>query len=125
MNRKLPILVLSFALAAVLATVLSTAASAQEAVESVGTIGSGELRRASEVMIRPKAGNISARIPGVISKGEVIQIQYEDSGSVADSFMVTGISIQGDRCAIESRRTMPNGPEIRDMIYASPCKKLR
>lgn len=117
MNRSLPILALSLLLAG--------KAIAQTPVESVSTNGSGELRRASEVMITPKSGNISARIPGVINKGEVIQIQYEDSGSVADSFMVTGITIQGDRCAIESRRTMPDGPKISDMIYASPCKRLK
>lgn len=117
MNRSLPVLALCLA--------LTTAASAQETVESVSTNGSGELRRASEAMIKPKMTNISARIPGVINKGDIIQIQYEDSGSVADSFMVTGITIQGDSCAIESRRTMPNGPEIRDMIYAKPCKKLK
>ena len=117
MNRPLPILALCL--------VLSPAARAQEPVESVSTNGSGELRRASEAMITPKMTNISARIPGVINKGEVIQIQYEDSGSVADSFMVTGITMQGDSCAIESRRTLPNGPEIRDMIHAKPCKKLK
>lgn len=117
MNRSLPVFALCLA--------LTTAASAQETVESVSTNGSGELRRASEAMIKPKMTNISARIPGVINKGDIIQIQYEDSGSVADSFMVTGITIQDAGCAIESRRTMPNGPEIRDMIYAKPCKKLK
>lgn len=117
MNRSLPMLVLSLALAGT--------AGAQPPIESVSTSGSGELRRASEVMITPKAGNISARIPTVITKGEVIQIQYEDAGSVADSFMVTGITIEGDRCAIESRRTQPNGPEISDMIFAKPCKRLK
>jgi len=117
MNRSLTILSLSLALVGT--------ASAQPSVESVSTNGRGELRRASEVMITPKSGNISVRIPDVINKGEVIQIQYEDSGSVADSFMVTGITIQGDRCAIESRRTMPDGPRISDMIYASPCKRLK
>lgn len=117
MNRSLPVLALCLA--------LTTAARAQETVESVSTNGSGELRRASEAMIKPKMTNISARIPGVINKGDIIQIQYEDSGSVADSFMVTGITIQDEGCAIESRRTMPNGPEIRDMIYAKPCKKLK
>jgi len=117
MNRSLPVLALCLS--------LTTAAGAQDTVESVSTSGSGELRRASEVMIAPKMANISARIPTVITKGEVIQIQYEDSGSVADSFMVTGIAMQGDGCAIESRRTLPNGPEIRDMIYAKPCRKLK
>lgn len=117
MNKFLPVLALCLA--------LTTAASAQETVESVSTNGSGELRRASEAMIKPKMTNISARIPSVINKGDIIQIQYEDSGSVADSFMVTGITIQGDSCAIESRRTMPNGPEISDMIQAKPCKKLK
>ncbi len=116
-NRSLLILALLLAFA--------SNASAQSPAESVSTDGSGELRRASEAMIKPKMTNISARIPGVINKGDIIQIQYEDSGSVADSFMVTGITIQGDSCAIESRRTMPNGPEIRDMIYAKPCKKLK
>lgn len=117
MNRPLPILVLCL--------VLATVARAQEPVESVSTNGSGELRRASEAMITPKMTNISARIPGVINKGEVIQIQYEDSGSVADSFMVTGITMQGEGCAIESRRTLPNGPEIRDMIQVRSCRKLK
>ena len=117
MNRSLSILALLLA--------LSGAVGAQPGVESVSTNGSGELRRASEIMIAPKAGNIAARIPAVITKGEVIQIQYDDAGSVADSFMVTGITIAGDRCAIESRRTLPNGPEISDMIYTAPCKRLK
>lgn len=117
MNRPLPILALSL--------LLASSAGAQTPVESVSTNGSGELRRASEAMIAPKSGNITARIPGVINKGEVIQIQYEDAGSVADSFMVTGITIEGDRCAIESRRTQPNGPEISDMLFAKPCKRLK
>lgn len=121
MNRLPTFLALSLALSLALAGT----AGAEPPVDSVGTNGWGELRRASEVMIAPKAGNISARIPGVINKGEVIQIQYEGSGSVADSFMVTGITIQGDRCAIESRRTLPDGPTVSDMIYASPCKQLK
>lgn len=117
MNRSLPILVLYLS--------LTTTASAQEAVESVSTDGLGELRRASEVMITPKAGSILARIPGVISKGEVIQIQYDDSGTVADSFMVTGITILNERCAIESMRTTPTGSSVSDVIIAKPCRKLK
>lgn len=117
MNRSLPILALYL--------FLTTTASAQEAVESVSTDGSGELRRASEAMIKPKAGSILARIPSVINKGDVIQIQYDDSGTVADSFMVTGITILGERCTIESKRTTPTGSSISDTIFAKPCRKLK
>ena len=117
MNRSLPILALYF--------VLTAAAAAPEPTESVSTDGTGELRRASEVMLTPRARNISARIPRDITKGDVIQIQYEDSGTVADSFMVTGIAMLGDACTIESKRTPPNGPAISDMIFVRPCKKLK
>lgn len=117
MSKFLPMMLLFLAFAPL--------AAAQEPAELVSTDGNGELRRTSERMIAPKAGNILARIPGTISKGQVIQIEYQDSGTVSDSFMVTGIVMQGERCEIESRRTMPNGPEISDMLFVRYCKKLR
>ncbi len=117
MNRFLPMLLL--------ALTLTPPALAQESAEMVGTDGTGELRRASEHMIAPTAGNILARIPDTITKGEVIKIEYQDSGTVSDSFMVTGIAMQGERCKIESRRTMPDGPEISDMIFVRYCRKMR
>lgn len=106
--------------------VLSAAASAQEAVEMVQTNGTAELRRASEAMIAPTGKNISIRLPATVSKGEVISIQYQDAGNaVADSFMVTGITVEGRSCTIESKRETTSGAAPSDMIYAQPCKKLK
>ncbi|MBI3095800.1 MAG: hypothetical protein HYY97_13120 [Rhodocyclales bacterium] len=117
-NRSLPMLAVLLA--------LTGAAGAQAPVESVGTDGYGELRRASEAMITPTMTNISIRIPGVINKGEVIYIEYEaDGNKVADSFMVTGITLQGEGCAIESRRTAPDGPTVSDVIQVRSCRKLK
>lgn len=77
-------------------------------------------------MIAPASRNISIRLPATVKKGEVISIQYEDAGnSVADSFMVTGISVREDGCVIESSRQTATGAAPGDMIYARPCKKLR
>jgi hypothetical protein len=104
---------------------LAAHASAQESAEMVQTTGTGALMRASEQMIDPARGSISIRLPATVRKGEVIAIQYDLSGSsVADSFMVTGITVQGGGCAIESRRYAANGSTLSDMIHARPCEKL-
>jgi len=109
-----------------LCVAFSAAASAQESADTVQTSGTAELRRASEAMIAPASRNISIRLPATVKKGEVISIQYEDAGnSVADSFMVTGITVKEDGCAIESERQTTTGAAPGDMIYARPCKKLR
>jgi hypothetical protein len=106
--------------------VLSASAIAQESAELVQTSGTAELKRASERMIAPTGKNISIRLPATVKKGEVIPIQYEISGnSVADSFMVTGITIRDGNCAIESKRQTTTGAAPSDMIYARPCKKLK
>lgn len=105
---------------------LMASASAQEAAEQVQTSGSAELKRASEVMIAPTRQNISIRLPGTVRTGEIISIQYEGSGnSVADSFMVTGITIKDDTCSIENKRNTLTGSALSDMIYARPCTKLK
>ncbi|OHC64274.1 MAG: hypothetical protein A3H93_16380 [Rhodocyclales bacterium RIFCSPLOWO2_02_FULL_63_24] len=106
--------------------VLTTAASAQQAAEWVETGGVGDLKRASDAMIAPKGEAVSIRIPTTVKKGEIIPIQYDDSGStIKDSFMVTGISIKDDNCAIENKRSTKLGAELSDMIYAKKCKKLK
>lgn len=105
---------------------LIATASAQQAVDWVETKGTGELKRASDEMIAPKGGTVSVRIPATVKKGEIIAIQYDESGgTVNDSFMVTGISIKGDNCAIENKRNTKLGAELSDMIYAKKCKKLK
>lgn len=105
---------------------LSATANAQEAVESVQTSGVAELRRASELMVAPGSRNIPIRLPSTVSKGDVISIQYEISGNaIADSFMVTGITVSGKSCMIESKHNTALGAELSDMILAQPCKKLR
>jgi surface antigen len=105
---------------------LSGSAIAQESAEMVQTSGVGKLKRASEFMIAPTGQNISVRLPATVTKGDVIPIQYEDSGnSVADSFMVTEITVRDGSCAIESKRQTPTGSTPSDMIYARPCKKLK
>jgi hypothetical protein len=105
---------------------LNATASAQETVEAVQTSGVGELRRASELMVAPGSRNVSIRLPTTVGKGEVIYIQYEISGNMmSDSFMVTGITVSGKSCAIESKHNTALGAELSDMIFAQPCKKLR
>jgi hypothetical protein len=105
---------------------LSATASAQEAAEMVRTDGSGELRRAADFMVDPHGRNMPARLPATVSKGEVIAIRYQTSGNTfADSFRVTGITIKGDRCSIESKHNNADGRELIDMIFAQPCSKLK
>ncbi len=105
---------------------LSATANAQEAAEAVRTSGIAELRRASEHMIAPGSRNMPIRLPAAVSKGEVISIQYEISGNlIADSFMVTGITVSGDSCTIESKHNTTVGAELSDLIFVQSCKKLR
>ena len=117
MKRSLPILALLLA--------LSASVSAQEKAELVQTTGYGELKRASEALIAPKEANISVRIPAIVTKGEIISLKYENAGSVSDSFMVTGITIQHGTCTIESKRETPTGSSPSDLIQATSCKKLK
>lgn len=118
MNRSLGIFTLCVA--------FNAAASAQEAAELVQTPGTAELRRASEAMIAQASQSISIRLPTTVKKGEIIAIQYEGKGnSVADSFMVTGITIKDGTCTIENKRHTTPGSALSDMIYAQPCKKLK
>lgn len=115
----------SFLLVATYGALIATA-SAQQAAEWVETKGTGELKRASDEMIAPKGGTVSVRIPATVKKGEIIAIQYDDSGgTVNDSFMVTGISIKDDTCAIENKRNTKQGAELSDIIHARQCKKLK
>lgn len=105
---------------------LATSASAQESAEWVQTSGSGDLTRASEAMISSTSKNMSIRLPTTVKRGEIVSIQYEDSGNkVADSFMVTGITIKGDTCAIESKHNTGTGTALSDIIRAQPCRKLK
>lgn len=105
---------------------LSATASAQEPAEMVQTNGTGEIRRASEVMVAPGGSNPTSRIPGTVRKGDVIAIQFQSAGSsISDSFEVTGITISGDRCAIESKHHNADGIELIDVIFARPCSRLK
>jgi hypothetical protein len=105
---------------------LATTAYAQVAVEMIQTNGIGEVRRVAEVMISPGSRNASARLPGTIRNGDVIAIQYQTAGgSLSDTFQVTGISISGDRCAIESKHHNAEGMELIDVIVTQPCARLK
>lgn len=106
--------------------VLTATASAQQAVEMIQTSGTGEIRRAAEVMVAPGSRNTSARIPATVQKGDVISIQYQTAGgSLSDSFQVTGITISGNRCAIESKHHNADGMELIDVIFTQPCARLK
>lgn len=106
--------------------VLATTAHAQEAIEMIQTSGVGEIRRAAEVMLSPGSRNASARLPGTIRKGDVIAIQYQTAGgNLSDSFQVTGITISGDRCMIESKHHNADGMELVDVIFTQPCSRLK
>lgn len=105
---------------------LSATTYAQEAAEMVRTDGSGELRREADIMVAPHSRNMPARLPATVSTGEVIAIRYQTSGNTyADSFRVTGMTIKGDRCSIESKHNNADGRELIDMIFAQPCSKLK
>jgi len=106
--------------------VLSATVSAQEPAATVRTDGSGELRREADIMVAPHGGNMPARLPATVSTGEVIAIRYQTAGNTfADSFRVTGMTIKGDRCSIESKHNNADGRELIDMIFAQPCSKLK
>jgi hypothetical protein len=112
---------------AILATyvVLTASANSQEPAAWVQTSGAAELSRASEAMIDPARRNIPIRLPATVRKGDVISIQYEDSGNtVADSFMVTGITINNGTCTLESKRDTTVGTALVDTIHTRPCKKI-
>lgn len=109
-----------------LLVVLSSNAIAQQPVESVQTSGTGEVRRASEVMVSPGSRNVSTRLPATVSTGDVISIQYQTAGgTLSDSFQVTGITISGDRCSIEHKHHNADDRELIDVILAQPCNKLK
>lgn len=109
-----------------LLVMLSAMANAQQAVETVQTSGSGEVRRASELMVSPGSRNASTRLPTTVSRGDVISIQYQTAGgTLSDSFQVTGITISGDRCSIESKHHNADGMELIDVILTQPCARLK
>ena len=115
----------TFGISLVLAA-LATTAHAQEAVEMIQTNGIGEVRRAAEVMVSPGSRNASARLPGTIRSGDVIPIQYQTAGgSLSDTFQVTGITISGDRCTIESKHHNADGMVLIDVIFTQPCARLK
>ncbi len=77
-------------------------------------------------MVDPHSRNMPARLPATGTTGEVIAIRYQTSGNTfADSFRVTGITIKGDRCSIESKHNNADGRELVDIIFARPCSKLK
>lgn len=105
---------------------LGATANAQEPAEMVQTNGTGEVRRASELMVAPGGRNPTSRIPATVRTGDVIAIQYQSAGSsISDSFQVTGITISGDRCAIENKHHNADGIELVDMIFTQPCSRLK
>lgn len=105
---------------------LATAADAQVAVEMIQTNGIGEVRRAAEVMVSPGSRNASARLPGTIRNGDVIAIHYQTAGgTLSDTFQVTGITIRGDRCTIESKHHNADGMELIDVIFTQPCTRIK
>ena len=115
----------SFSIFSILA-VLTATASAQQAVETIQTSGTGQLRRQSDLMLNPGGGTTATRLPATVSKGDVISIQYQTAGgSFSDSFQVTGITISGDRCSIENKHHNADGMELIDMIFTQPCSKLK
>lgn len=106
--------------------VLAVSAGAQEPAQTVQTSGTAELKRASELMVTQGGQGISVRLPGTVKAGEVIYIEYGGAGNtVADSFMVTGITVKDGSCIIESRRSTTTGAAPSDVIYARPCKKVK
>jgi len=115
----------SFGVFTILVTLVS-AAGAQEPVDRIRTGGIGELRRAADVMVSPDSPNMPTRLPATVSKGGVISIRYQTSGNTfADSFLVTGITISGDRCSIESKHNNADGNELIDVIFTQPCSRLK
>lgn len=52
-------------------------------------------------------------------------VESVQTSGFADSFMVTGITVSGKSCMIESKHNTALGAELSDMILAQPCKKLR
>lgn len=115
----------SFSIFAVMVALTATA-SAQQAAESIQTSGSGELRRQSDLMLNPGGGNTPIRLPATVSRGDVISIQYQTAGGMfSDSFIVTGITISGDRCSLESKHHSADGMELVDMVFTQPCSRLK
>lgn len=105
---------------------LTATAHAQQAVEMIQTSGVGEIRRAAEVMVTPGSRNPSARLPGTVRTGDVIAIQYQTAGgNLSDTFQVTGITISGDRCSIESKHHNADGMVLIDVILTQPCARLK
>lgn len=99
-------------------------AGAQERVISIATLGLADLQRPSEV--GPSGGGRygGIRIADTISVGDVIPIQYQrDSGMVSDSFMVTGILVEGNRCTLESKNNLVPGA-LPEKIHVG-CRVLR
>ena len=112
----------SFSIFTILVALTATA-GAQQSAEMVQTSGTGELRKESSLTINPGSLNIPTRLPATVSKGDVISIQYQTAGGAfSDSFMVTGITISGDRCSLESKHL---NSELIDIIFTQPCNRLK
>lgn len=115
----IPAILVAFALA-------GTGARAQEPATTIATGGSGELRRVAELMADPQSPALPASLPATVSAGEVIAIRYRKAGATLDdSFRVTGITIAGDRCSIESKHNNADGRELVDTLLVSPCTRLK
>lgn len=117
----------SFHVIAMFLVAIAASASAQEAAELVQTNGFAELTRASVLMIDPAARSTPIRLPATVRRGEIISIAFEVAGkTVADSFMVTGITIKDDICSIENQRhTGADSAALSDTIHARPCRRIK
>ncbi|NJD35876.1 MAG: hypothetical protein FIA96_13760 [Betaproteobacteria bacterium] len=113
----------SFSIFAILVTLTATA-SAQQSAESIQTSGTGELSKQSDLANYVGSVNASIRLPATVSAGDVIPVQYQTAagGAVSDSFMVTGITISGDRCSLQSKR---RDSQLIDTISTQPCSRLK
>jgi len=107
-------------------SVLPLSVHADEPAEVVHTAGAAELERVNNFLLFSSSTKTPVRIPEVISAGEVIRIQYVESGkAVVRTFPVVDISIRGDLCWLHSKQRTPYDSTLGDTIYVQPCRRMR
>lgn len=101
------------------------AAQAQQFAQRVQTTGVAQMNRASDAMIAKNGPDITVRLPEIVSKGEVIAIQYQgDGSSISDSFMVTEIVLKNGTCLLQSKHQLKKVNVPIDTIRVESCRKL-
>lgn len=123
--KQIRLAVVVIALHVALTAAAQAQQSAQQSAQRVRTTGVAQMNRASDAMIAKNGPDITVRLPEIVSKGEVIAIQYQgDGSSISDSFMVTEIVLKNGSCVLQSKHQLKKANVPIDTIRVESCRKL-